>query len=111
MENLNDTFIAATLGAHAVAALTMVFVPRDDIGARTAAVIAIAALCLQAIAAVDRWTDVGQNLAEYMFGFMLHANYFLVLKRLRAPQMTRKTTWQRLRWATVTLFTPRREVP
>lgn len=110
MGTSKTVFLPAALAAHAVAALTMIFVSRDDIGTRVAAVIAIATLCFRAITAADRWTDERQNAAEYMFGFMLHANCFLVLMRLRAPQ-TGKSSWQRLRWATVALFTPRRELP
>lgn len=102
--------LAPALAAHAVAALTMALIPPKDTGARFAAVIAIAALCLHAIGATDRSTDGWQCYAEYMFGFILHANCFLVLLQLGAPK-TEKTTWQRLRWSTTALFTPRRTLP
>lgn len=105
MASLEDGFLPLALAAHATAALTMVFVPPNDTATRLAAVIAIAGFCFRAIAKADRSLDEGQNYAEYMFGFMLHANCFLVLLQLQAPK-TGKPLWQRFRWATVALFSP-----
>ena len=103
------TFLAPAIAAHAIAALTMVFIPLKDEGARFTAVIAIAAFCFRAIAAADRSTDEGQMYAEYMFGFVLHANCFLVLLHLGAPKAG-QSLWQRFPWAFVTLFSPRRKL-
>ena len=108
MENAG-AFWAYALAAHAIAAVTMVCIPPKNTAERFTAVIAIAALCFRAIAAADRKSDEGQTQAEYMFGFMLHANCFLVLLQLVAPR-TAKTTWDRWKWACVTLFTPRRMI-
>ena len=96
--------------AHALAAWAMAFVPPEETSVRMSVVIGIAGLAFSAIGATDRATDEGQSYAEYMFGFILHANCFLVLLNLEAPQ-TIKGRWQRLRWACIALFTPRRDLP
>lgn len=99
-------FWAYALAAHAVAAFIMVHIPPKHTAERVTAVIVIASLCVRAIAAVDRTTDAGQNHAEYMFGFILHANCFLVLLQLAAPRVG-KTTGDRWNWACAMLFNPR----
>lgn len=103
----NHIFWAYAIAAHAVAAITMAYIPPKQTAERVTAVIAIASLCFRAIAAADRTGDEGQSHAEYMFGFILHANCFLVLLQLAAPRAG-KTAWDRWKWACVTLFTPRR---
>lgn len=109
MSSLTNAFFAPAITSQAIAALTMAFIPKADVGARFTAVLLIAACSFWAIAAVDRLTDEGQLCAEYTFGFILHANVFLVLLRLSAPK--NGTRWSRLMWATGALFTPRRDLP
>ena len=110
MASLAKGFIVPVIAAHAIAALTMMFIHPKDSGTRFTAVLAIAALCFQGIAGTDRSTDEGQMYAEYMFGFILHANCFLVLLQLSAPKLG-KTYWQRFQWAFIALFSPRRKLP
>lgn len=110
-EHIPPRFLVWALAAHTIAALTLTFIPKPDLGARYTALALIASFCLRAIAAHPSISDNAQFYKEYMVGFVLHAHCFLCLLKLSAPKGRHNTTWRRLKWSVGTLFTPRRGLP